>query len=88
MIMPGKVNQKCLEKQCHQTLLFGNNVIIAARLISDLQHAFYLFSSGSVKMGKSRHKKYRAYCNSKILLGESTGLAEILMQLGKFLESR
>ena len=49
--MPKKVDQKCLEKQCHQTLLFGNNGVIAARLKSDLQHAFYLFSSGFVKMG-------------------------------------
>ena len=33
----------------HQFL--QNNVVIAARLKSDLQHAFYLFSSGCVKTG-------------------------------------
>ena len=49
--MPGKVDQKCLKKLCHQTLLFGDNVVIAARLKSDLQHAFYLFLTDFVKIG-------------------------------------
>ena len=59
--MSGKVDQKCLDKQCHEILLFANNVVIAARLKSDLQHAFYLFSSDCLKtgikesMGKTEH---------------------------------
>ena len=49
--MSGKVDQKCLEKRCHQALVFANNVVIAALLKSDLPHAFYLFSSDCVKTG-------------------------------------
>ena len=41
--MSGKVDQKCLEEQYHQTLVFANNVVIAARLKSDIQHAFFCF---------------------------------------------
>ena len=35
----------------YQTLAFANSLAIAARLKSDLQHAFYLFSFGCVKTG-------------------------------------
>ena len=63
--MSKKVDQKCLEKQCLQTLLFGSNGVIAARLKSDLQHAFYLFSSGFVKMDERKHRENRAYYHSK-----------------------
>ena len=50
-------------------MLFANHAVLAARLESDLQHAFYLFSSGYVKTGiKETMEKTEQFLSVKNLI--------------------